>query len=586
MKLKRLKLKQIHSLRFQLATFIIFIFILLIVLMAINNIIAFREIQNKIYDSMKETLTIYQNRLNENLDTTENYLKNFAYDDGDIRIIDNNDLSSDQWFSSTYHMQKSLSSALSIYNMDGFFLYSVAGNTYIDETQSDTTYDTYNSIKNEICERVNLNTLITKENKGIWFPLNIDGKYYLFRILQIHNSYVGTWISTENLLQPLVGKELTQSVFMVNDKGVITGNNPRIKMIPLQKLTDYTKYQYVDIDNERNLIVSSRVDFGKLYIVSLIPENQFLMDINKYIPFLFVIFIIVIILMALIGYIINRLVIHPLTNLNSAIYDLKNGNLDTKIKVDGVCTEFEAVNNAFNEMVGEIKTLKIDVYEEKLSRQQIYTQYLKLQITPHFLINCLNMAYQLAEINRTNLLKDMLKDLSQYLRYTLSSGQTVSLKQEIVHVENYIELSKIRYPNSIALHTDFMPETLHATVIPQLLQSFIENTIKYEVVLGKEIAIHISSSFVQNENGMFIAITIWDTGCGFNDELLNRLQDINQYLKDSTTKHIGISNVLQRASLAFGSENCKFHFSNRPEAGAQIDIELPFIANFIKEEVF
>ncbi len=553
--------------------------------MAVNNILAFREIQSKIYDSMKESLTIYENRLNESFNTTENYLKYFAYDDGDIRIIDKNDLSSGQYFSSIYHIQKSFRLALSIYDMDGFFFYSLTGDAYIEET-SDSSYDSYKNFQAEIQGKIKLNTFLADINKNCWFPLNINGKYYLFRVVQIHNSYVGAWISTDNALLPLVGKELNQSIFLTKGDGVVTSDTPPVKKIPLQELSDHNKYHYIAINNVKNLIVSSRMDFGDFYIVSLIPENQFFMDINKYIPFLIVIFIIVICLMTLVAYIINRWVIHPLNFLNAAIYSLKNGDLDVKIKEDGVCIEFEDVNNAFNEMVSEIKTLKIDVYEEKLSRQQIRTQYLKLQITPHFLINCLNMAYQLAEINHTDLMKLMLKDLSQHLRYTLSSGQTVSLKQEIMHVENYIELSKIRYPNSITLYTDFMPETMHATVIPLLIQSFIENTIKYEVVQGKEIGIHISSAIVQKENGMFLAFTIWDTGCGFSSGLLERLQDMGQYLKDAATKHIGISNVLQRAALIFGSENCSFHFSNRPEAGAQIDIELPFIPFFIKEEVY
>lgn len=575
---------QVRSLRFRLTIFVILLFMLLIALMAANNVIAFREIQSKIYDSMKETLTIYQNRLNDSFNTTENYLKNFAYDDGDVSIIDKNDLSSEEFFSSIYHVQKSLSSALTIYDMDGFFLYSLPGNTFIEETQSNVTYNTYNKIENEIRKKVEHKTFLTKENKGKWFSLKIDGEYYLFRVLQIHDSYVGAWISTQNALAPFVGKELNQSVFLVKDDGGVASNNPPVKNIPIQEFSKHHQYQYIVVNNENNLIVSCPMDFGEFNMVSLIPENQFFMGMNKYIPFLMMIFIIVICLMILAAYIFNRWVIHPLTHLNTAIYALKDGDLDAKVKVDGVCIEFEEVNNAFNEMVSEIKTLKIDVYEEKLSRQQINNQYLKLQITPHFLLNCLNMVYQLAEINQTDLMKLMLKDLSHYLRYTLSSGQTVSLKQELMHVENYIELSKIRYPNSITLYMDIVPETMPATVIPLLLQSFIENTIKYEVVPGKEISIHISSAILQKENGTFVTFTIWDTGCGFSNILLDHLQDTGQYIKDVATKHIGISNVLQRAFLVFDSENCFFHFSNRPEAGAQIDIELPFIPFFIKEE--
>ncbi len=575
-----------RSLRFRLGAFIILVFSLLIALVAINNVIAFRELQSKIYDSMKENLTIYQNRLNNSFDTTENYLRNFAYDDGNIRIIEKNDLSSEQFFSSIYHVQKSFRSALSIYDMDGFFLYSPNGNTYLDATNSDSSYSTYKNIKTEITTRINEDTLYTTDNKGLWFPININGNYYLFRILKIHSCHIGAWISIDNALEPFVGKELTQSVFFVDDNGIVTSNNPPIETIPLEDLSEHNKYQYIEVKNQKNLMVARKMDFGKLYIVSLIPRNQFLMDIQKYTPFLIAIFLIVICLMTLVAYIINQWVIHPLSHINHAIYSLKSGNLDAKIEADDVCIEFEEVNDAFNEMTSEIKTLKIDVYEEKLSRQQIHNQYLKLQITPHFLINCLNMAYQLAEINRTDLMQVMLKDLSQYLRYTLSSGQTVSLKQEIMHVENYIELSQIRYPNGITLYTDFVPETLPATVIPLLIQSFVENTIKYEVVPGKEIEIHISSSILKKEGGTSLFINIWDTGCGFHPKLLERFQDINQYIKEASTKHIGISNVLQRTFVIFGTENCNFHFSNRPGAGAQIDIELPFTPVYIKEEAF
>ena len=581
-------MKHFHtrSLRFRLTAFIILVFVLLLALIMTNNLIVFREIQNKIYASMQETLVIYQNRLTQSCETTENYLKNYAYDDGDVRIIEKNDLSSEQYFSAIYHIQKSFSSALNIYDMDGFFLYSVTGDTYIEKTQSDITYDKYKNIQNVICDKMKTNTLLTKNNNGKWFSLIVNGKYYLFRVYKIHNSYIGCWVGTDKMLQPLVGKKLNQSVLLVKADGTVISNHPPIKIIPKQSLKEQEDYQYIDIEAASNLIVSCKMKFGDLYIVSLIPESQFMMDVNKYIPFVILIIALALCLMSLVGYIINQWVLHPLNRLNLAINALKSGDLDTKVPVEGVCVEYEGVNNAFNEMVGEIKTLKIDVYEEKLVRQKIHTQYLKLQITPHFLINCLSMVYQLAEINRTDLVQLMLKNLSNYLRYTLSSGQTVTLEQELTHVDNYIELSKIRYPNSISFHSEISPETLQATVIPLLLQSFIENTIKYEVILGKMIEIHICTSILQKENNAFISITIWDTGGGFSKEILERLQNIDQYLYEESTKHIGISNVLQRTYLQFDPENCDFHFSNRPEGGAQINIVLPYIPCVIKEETF
>lgn len=575
-----------RSLRFRLSAFITLIFIFLIILISVNNIIAYREIKTKIYETMKETLTIYQNRLSENFDTTVNYLKNFAYEDGDIRIIEKHDLSSEQWFSSVYHVQKSFRSAVSIYDMDGFFLYSPTSSTYFAETQANPASNISKNIKSELTQLIDKEQLLTDDKKDKWFPLKIKGKYYLFRVIKIHNNYLGCWISTGRALNPLVGKELTQEVFLVTLDGMVTSTKPPIDHLPLQSLADYSTYHTITISDTKHLIVSCAMNFGDLYLVSLVPENQFFVDVNKYIPFVIKIFFILIGLLILAAVIISRLVIRPLTDLNKAISSLKNGDLNAAMPANAACTEFEEVNSAFNEMVQEIKILKIGVYEEKLSRQQIYTQYLSLQITPHFLFNCLNMAYQLAELNRSDLLKPMLKNLSQYLRYTLSSGQTVSLKQELLHVENYIELSKIRYPGSIDFYAEISPETQQATVIPLLLQSFIENTIKYEVVLGKVIAIHVSSEVIATEDtDASIKITIWDTGSGFQEKILKKLQDINQYIKDTKTQHIGISNVLQRTSLVFGSEISSFQFSNREGAGAQIVIEIPFIPITAQEDM-
>ncbi len=576
---------QINSVRFKLVAFVLLIFVLLTALIAINNVIAKKDVQNKIYDTMKETITMYQNRLSDGFDIVDNYLTNFAYDDMDIRILSSDYTSSTQWYSSLYHIQKSFRSALPIYDMDGFFLYTLKEGTYFTETNTNVSYDKSRDFKNTLIPLLQDGVFLEKNNKNKWIPLKIADNYYLFRVIRIHSCYIGTWISTSAALQPLVGKEMNESVFFADGSGSVLDNNMPVKSIQVPKITNQKHYQYEEIENIKNLIVSCKVDFADAYIITLIPEDQFFMDSNRYTPLLVTAILAVSALMVLAAIIINHLVIKPLTRLNAAISSLKNGNLDTVVSTKKVSTEFGEVYNAFNEMVREIEALKIDVYEEKLSRQHIHTQYLKLQITPHFLINCLSMAYQLAEINKPDLMKIMLKDLSQHLRYTLSSGETVSLKQELMHVKNYIELSKIRYPNGIALFTDCIPEAMNATVIPLLIQNFIENTIKYEVVMGKTIEIHISITVTKREERDNLVITIWDTGCGFSENILNQIQDIRQYVKDTRLKHIGISNVLQRACLIFGEENCNFYFSNRPDAGAQIKLNIPFVPFFIKEEV-
>lgn len=59
--------------------------------------------------------------------------------------------------------------------------------------------------------------------------------------------------------------------------------------------------------------------------------------------------------------------------------------------------EFEIVNQRFNSMMSQIEALKIDIYEERLSKQKTELQHLQLQLNPHFFLNSLNIIYNFAQ---------------------------------------------------------------------------------------------------------------------------------------------------------------------------------------------
>ena len=239
--------------------------------------------------------------------------------------------------------------------------------------------------------------------------------------------------------------------------------------------------------------------------------------------------------------------------------------------------EFREMTTAFNDMVEEIDDLKIENYEKQLSRQKLEALYLKQQITPHFMINCLNTIYQLTENNHADLARQMLQNLSVHLRYTLSSGQTVSLLEELKLVKNYVELSSIRYPGALRLLPS-CEESLHnATVVPLMLLNFVENTVKYEVVMGKVLDIHIDVTAREKNQCTRLHICIWDTGRGFSENMLAVLQNLDTYV-NSEQEHIGITNVVLRLRQIF--PDAAFTFCNRSGAGAQITIDFPYVPFF------
>ena len=264
--------------------------------------------------------------------------------------------------------------------------------------------------------------------------------------------------------------------------------------------------------------------------------------------------------------------------LTHALEQLRGGNLEVRIPDDAMLDEFQKMTNAFNDMVEEIEDLKIENYEKKLSRQKLEALYLKQQITPHFMINCLNTIYQLTENNHADLARQMIQNLSVHLRYTLSSGQTVSLSEELNLVKNYLDLSTIRYPGALKLIITCEESLQNATVVPLMLLNFVENTVKFEVVMGKVLAEHIDISALEENQCTVLHVSIWDTGRGFSEDKLSMLQTLDAHINSEQVQHIGIINVVLRLRQIF--PNAAFSFSNRPGAGAQIDIEFPYVPFF------
>ena len=62
--------------------------------------------------------------------------------------------------------------------------------------------------------------------------------------------------------------------------------------------------------------------------------------------------------------------------------------------------ELEQINEQFRRFVHQIGALKIDIYEEKLCRQKLELDNVKLQLKPHFFINNLSQIYRLLQMGR------------------------------------------------------------------------------------------------------------------------------------------------------------------------------------------
>lgn len=242
------------------------------------------------------------------------------------------------------------------------------------------------------------------------------------------------------------------------------------------------------------------------------------------------------------------------------------------------CEEVLELGETLNKLMNRIEKLKINVYEDKLSLKALEIQYLKSQVAPHFLINCLSAigSMPFTEEGR-RLTNEFIRALSDHIRYTLQDKTAVPLSEELKYVENYLKLTALRFPECLKWEIDVAEECRNASVFPIILLMFTENTIKHNMIMGEELRVRITGSLVERNDEKYVVLIHLDSGSGYFEadlEYLNR--PVSQRVHDFDGKKIGTYNLLKRLYLVYG-EKAHVHFSNEPGWGAKSEITIPYI---------
>ena len=137
---------------------------------------------------------------------------------------------------------------------------------------------------------------------------------------------------------------------------------------------------------------------------------------------------------------------------------------------------FERLNRSENDRLSRVANQK----ESEL-------RALKTQVNPHFIFNSLNSLRSLIEEEPTRA-RLAVTQLANLLRYSLQSSQleTVSLEEELRIANDYLALEQVRYEERLRLRIDVAPETLALPVPPMLLQTLVENAIKYGIAQRRD----------------------------------------------------------------------------------------------------
>lgn len=176
-----------------------------------------------------------------------------------------------------------------------------------------------------------------------------------------------------------------------------------------------------------------------------------------------------------------------------------------------------------------------DIESENMS---VKLSNLQSQVSPHFFMNTLNNIHALVEIDPHKAQETIieLSNLMDYLLYETSDISNVTLDKELIFLNNYVNLMRLRYPERVKISLCSNGVDHKLQIPPLLFLNFIENSFKYGVDYSKDSLVEISLS---NDNKHIT--------------MVSRNTNHSMIVKRER-KGLGINNARKRLDLIYGDK--------------------------------
>jgi len=251
-------------------------------------------------------------------------------------------------------------------------------------------------------------------------------------------------------------------------------------------------------------------------------------------------------------------------------------NLGVRIDIEGR-DEVAEVSRVYNKLLSNLEHSLKELNRSRASQQEAVLSALQSQINSHFLYNALESIKSMAYlVDQQNIVKTTLA-LSDMLRYVSNYENTsVPVQQEIQYVANYMHIMQTQFGEDLTYNIIDGAGTDEVLCLKAVIQPIVENSIRYGLEqTGQPLFVKIET--VRLSEG-YIMIRISDTGPGFDQETLARINDkLQQSNVDAHFRHlsnIGLLNVHYRLRVYYEDEAAGIAIRNRAD-GAEVTIVLP-----------
>ena len=318
----------------------------------------------------------------------------------------------------------------------------------------------------------------------------------------------------------------------------------------------------------QTMIVSDTMDYTGWRIIRLIPVSSVTKDTQSIVSLMVKIVAIFLVVSLAISLWISGILTRSVKKLLTAFQQAENGDMDVRVQIRSR-DEMGKLGSAFNSMMYKLNDYFNRELEMQKKKSDMELEVLESQINPHFLYNTLDSIRWLAVLQNVDNIARMTAALISLLRYNLSKdGPTVTLKQELESVEDYMLVQQYRYGTGLELSHALAPETLDLEMPRFLLQPLVENCIIHAYGQMDEIGrIFIESEISEDR----LVIRVIDEGRGMGGDLDFKTRPES---KGTRFKNIGITNIRERIRLYCG-EGYGLRYRPADGGGTIAEIFLP-----------
>jgi two-component system, sensor histidine kinase YesM len=344
------------------------------------------------------------------------------------------------------------------------------------------------------------------------------------------------------------------------------------KKLSLEKSKKAERLQTTTVSyTASNLMIEETSSVTGWKIIGIIPLTELTKDSIVIRNFIIGILLVVCTIAFIFSWQFSKLTVQPLKRIKNSMKTVEEGDFNVNLPPIGQ-DEIGQLGKSFNVMIQKIQELMERVLTEQEALRQAELKSLQYQINPHFLYNTLDSIVWLTRAKKNEEVIKMVMAITKLFRIGISRGKDIiTIGEEIEHVESYLTIQHMRYPNKFDYSID-VPSCLHQyKVFKVILQPIVENAIYHGIKLKKEKG-HIWIRGEGKEDHLLLIVK--DTGKGMDEDTLTKL---NNALKDSPGEKLniyGIKNVEERIKLFYG-QGYGITFRSIYGEGTTAEIKIP-----------